>query len=92
MIDLRHVAYLLGGEVCGRDQVVCPGPGHGPRDRSLSVRFDSAAPGGFVVHSFAGDDPIECKDHVRGRLGLPHGSPVKVAAHRACGYSRAAIL
>jgi hypothetical protein len=23
------------------------------------------------VHSFAGDDPIECKDYVRGRLGLP---------------------
>jgi hypothetical protein len=75
MIDPRHAAYLLGGEVCGRDQIVCPGPGHGPRDRSLSVLFDDAARDGFVVHSFAGDDPIECKDHVRSRLGLPAWEP-----------------
>jgi hypothetical protein len=32
MIDLRRAAYLLGGEVSGRDQVVCPGTGHSPRD------------------------------------------------------------
>ena len=30
-----------------------------------------AAPEGFVVHSFAGDDPIVCRDYVRQRLGLP---------------------
>jgi hypothetical protein len=71
MIDTRHAAHRLGGELSGRDQVRCPGPGHGPRDRSLSVLFDPAAPDGFVVHSFAGDDPIECKDHVRDRLNLP---------------------
>jgi len=37
MIDLRRAAYLLGGEVCGRDQVVCPGTGHSPRDYDLEI-------------------------------------------------------
>jgi hypothetical protein len=32
---------------------------------------DANAPDGFLVHSFAGNDPIICKDHVRERLGLP---------------------
>jgi hypothetical protein len=32
-------------------------------------------PGGFLVHSFAGDDPIQCKDYVRTRLGLPAWQP-----------------
>jgi hypothetical protein len=30
-----------------------------------------AAPDGFVTHSFAGDDPIACRDYVRQKLGLP---------------------
>ncbi len=70
MSDLRALARALGGEISGR-QVLAPGPGHGRLDRSLSIRFDPAAPGGFVVHSFAGDDPFACKDYVRERLGLP---------------------
>jgi hypothetical protein len=32
-------------------------------------------PNGFLVHSFAGDDPIQCKDYVRARLGLPAWQP-----------------
>jgi hypothetical protein len=32
-------------------------------------------PGGFLVHSFAGDDPIQCKDYVRARLGLSAWRP-----------------
>jgi hypothetical protein len=28
------------------------------------------AAGGFLVHSFAGDDPMQCRDHVRHLLGL----------------------
>jgi putative DNA primase/helicase len=75
MIDTRQAALLLGGDVCGRDQVVCPGPGHSHRDRSLSVRFISTAQDGFVVHSFSGDDPIAARDHVRERLGLPRWEP-----------------
>jgi putative DNA primase/helicase len=72
--DLRSLARALSGEISGR-QVLAPGPGHRRFDRSLSIRFDPAAPGGFVVHSFAGDDPIACKDYVRARLGLPLWQP-----------------
>jgi hypothetical protein len=54
--DMRAAARALGGDVSGRDGVVCPGPGHSRQDRSLSVRFDPSAPDGFVVHSFAGED------------------------------------
>lgn len=40
------------------------------KDRSLNIKLDADAPGGFVVHSFAGDDPVLCKDFVREKLGL----------------------
>jgi len=69
------LAHALDGSVSGRNRISCPGPGHSRRDRSLSVLFDPAAPGGFVVHSHAGDDPLACKDHVRARLGLPGPEP-----------------
>lgn len=68
-MDLRNAALLLGGEVSGRG-IVCPGLGHSSRDRSLSVMFSPSAPGGFVVFSHAGDDPLTAKDYVRNRLGL----------------------
>jgi putative DNA primase/helicase len=74
VLDLRIITRALGGEVSGR-QVLTPGPGHTPRDRSLSIKIEPAAPDGFLVHSFAGDDPIVCKDHVRRRLGLPEWKP-----------------
>ena len=35
--NLQYVAHALGGEVSGR-QVLAPGPGHSPHDRSLAVR------------------------------------------------------
>jgi hypothetical protein len=69
MITLRALARTLGGEVYG-DQILAPGPGHSARDRSLIVKTDPAAPDGMVVHSFAGDDPLRCKDYVHGKLGL----------------------
>lgn len=72
--DLRTAARMLGGDVY-RGGVVCPGPNHSPRDRSLSVTFDATAPDGFLVFSHAGDDPIEARDHVRARLGLPAFEP-----------------
>jgi hypothetical protein len=67
--SIQKIAELLGGEVSG-GQVCAPGPGHSPGDRSLSVLVDASAPDGFVVNSFAGDDAIACKDHVRRLLGL----------------------
>jgi putative DNA primase/helicase len=72
MRDLRSAARLLSGEVSGR-QILCPGPGHSRHDRSLAVRLEG---GGFVVHSFAGDDWKVCKDYVRGVLGLDEARPV----------------
>jgi len=74
MLDVRTIARALGGEVVGQ-QVLAPGPGHGRSDRSLSVRIITSTPEGFVVHSFAGDDPLACKDYVRERLGLPEWQP-----------------
>jgi putative DNA primase/helicase len=74
MMDSRTIARALGGEISGR-QILAPGPGHSLRDRSLSIRMNPDAPDGFVVHSFAGDDPIACKDYVRERLGLPQWEP-----------------
>src|SRR5258707_8639109 len=70
MLDVRSLALALGGEVCGRGSVLAPGPGHSRSDRSLSIKLDSNARDGFVVHSFAGDCPIACRDHVRAGLGL----------------------
>ena len=68
------MARLLGGRVNG-EAVLCPGPAHSASDRSLSIKFDANAPDGFVVHSFATDDPIICRDYVREKLGLPAFEP-----------------
>jgi hypothetical protein len=77
--DVRAVARLLGGDVIGADRVLAPGPGHSHKDRSLSVLLTPSAPDGLVVHSFAGDDPLACKDYVRRMLGMrTYGT----AAHR----------
>jgi len=73
MNDLRTIAAALGGEVCNQ-QVLAPGPGHSPRDRSLAVRL-SANAAGFVCHSHAGDDWQICVEHVRARLGLRPWKP-----------------
>jgi hypothetical protein len=67
--SLQSLARALGGDVRG-DEVVAPGPGHSTADRSLSVKLDAGAPDGFIVHSFAGDDPITCKDFVREKANL----------------------
>ena len=71
---LHTWAHALGGDVVGR-QVLCPGPGHSQRDRSLSVTISATSPDGFVVYSHAGDDWRDCRDHVRARLGLPAPEP-----------------
>jgi AAA domain len=69
-MDLRSIARALGGTVCN-GEVLAPGPGHSRKDQSLSIKLDRAAPDGFIVHSFANDDPIVCKDYVREKCGLP---------------------
>lgn len=69
-MSLEAAARALGGVVSG-GQILCPGPGHSAGDKSLSVRFVDDAPDGFLVTSFATDDPLAAKDYVRERLGLP---------------------
>jgi hypothetical protein len=81
-MSLRSIAATLGGEISG-NQVLCPGPNHSPKDRSLSIRLDSSASDGFVVHSFAGDDAIVCKDYVRERCGAEPFRPDSNARKRA---------
>ena len=73
-LDLQSLARALNGEVISARQgreVLAPGPGHSAKDRSMCVRLDFEAPEGFLTHSFAGDDPIVCRDYVRQCAGLP---------------------
>jgi AAA domain len=72
--DLKFFAQALGGEISG-GQILAPGPGHSTRDRSLSVKLDDKAPDGFVVNSFAGNDPIICRDYIRQKIGMPAFKP-----------------
>ena len=68
-LDARSIASYLDGDVCGSGALV-PGPGHGKHDRSLRVFIDANDPDGFRVHSHAGDDWRDCRDHVKERLGI----------------------
>jgi hypothetical protein len=72
--SIDEIAAALGGDVSA-GEVLAPGPGHSPADRSMSMKPDPNAPEGFLVHSFAGDDPIACRDYVRAKLGLPAWKP-----------------
>src|SRR5215467_5810347 len=76
--SIEKIAEALGGDVTNGEALV-PGPGHTAEDRSLAIKCDSAAPDGFVVHSFAGDDPIACRDHVKRKLGLPEFAKKKAS-------------
>src|SRR5262249_4000379 len=73
-MDLQSLARALGGDITN-GQVLAPGPGHSPKDRSLSVKLDRDAPDGFLTNSFAGDDAVVCRDHVRSKVGLPAFKP-----------------
>lgn len=73
-MDLQTLRHALGGEIVGR-QLICPGPGHSHKDRSLSITLSRSSPIGFLCHSFAGDDWRDCQEYVCGRLGLKPWSP-----------------
>lgn len=79
MMSLQEAARLLGGHV-SMGQVLCPGPGHSKRDRSLSVKFVPEAKDGFVCTSFSNDDFAACRDHVKAALGIRRAAePVRFA-------------
>ena len=67
-MSLEELAHRLGGEVSG-SQVLCPGPGHSPEDRSLCVKVNRDHT--WAAYSHAGDNIFACKDHVREKVGLP---------------------
>jgi hypothetical protein len=75
----REIASALGGDFVGGG-ALCPGPGHGPNDRSLRVWI--GADGQPRVHSFCGDDWKDCLDYVRERLGREPFAPEKQEPHR----------
>jgi len=100
-LNPHAVARALGGSVSGCN-VLAPGPGHSRADRSLSIKIDPGAPDGFIVHSFAGDSPIACRDHVRTSLGvgapergrryhLPERSRLSAAAPSDASPNRSAL-
>jgi putative DNA primase/helicase len=70
-LDLQTLRAALGGYI-SNGQVLCAGPGHSAKDRSLAVRPTAR---GVIVHSFANDDWRECQEHVRSRLRLPAWAP-----------------
>ena len=74
MLDLRLIARVLGGDVSGR-QVLAPGPGHSPKDRSLAIGISDTAPDGLLIYSHCNDDWRDCRDYVRSKLGLPAWAP-----------------
>jgi AAA domain len=72
MSELHSWARALGGEVSG-GQILCPGPGHSPKDRSLSVKI--GRDGEPICYSHSGNDWPEAKDYVREKVGLEPFKP-----------------
>ena len=79
-LTLDFIAQRMNGEIRG-NQVACPGPGHSPKDRSLCIKVEPAAPAGLVVYSHAQDDNLKCKDFVLRQLGLEPFRPRHAAAN-----------
>lgn len=100
--SLQSLKHVLGGKISGKE-LLCPGPGHSSKDRSLSITLSHQSPDGFVCYSYAGDDWRRCRDYVLERLGaqrelLPNagqrlGHPVRHAPsdndqERRCAAAR----
>lgn len=83
-MDLVAMARILRGEVCG-GEILCPGPGHSSKDRSLAVRFLADIRGGFVVYSFAGDDPQACRQHISTALGFQDNYKIRTVESTRLG-------
>lgn len=69
MSNARRIVKQLEGDWRG-DFGLVPGPGHSPKDRSLSVR-DSADGHDVIFNSFAGEDWRPIKDRLRAEGMLP---------------------
>ncbi len=78
--DVHFLARALGGEVrrsskTGDSCVSAPGPGHSPKDRSMTVFLGPQFPDGFWITSHAGDDGLVCRDYVNKVLHRPVWRP-----------------
>ena len=60
-------AKILNGKVSS-GWINIAGPNHSSNDYSLGIKPDPNTADGFLVHSFAGDDPVECKTYVLEKL------------------------
>jgi putative DNA primase/helicase len=68
------IARLMGGDATGgRDSCLVPGPGHGPADRSLSIKIDPTKPLGVTFNSFANDSRRDCYEYIAAALGVKRG-------------------
>jgi putative DNA primase/helicase len=78
---LADLVRRLGGDLYdGGRRALVPGPGHGPRDRSVSLWANGDR---ILVHSFAGDDWLAVRRHLwraGGGLGGSGGAAVEPAA------------
>jgi hypothetical protein len=73
-LDAQTLARILGGQAYG-NRVSAPGPGHSPKDRSMSIRIVPEAADGFVVYSFGGNNHEDCRDYINAKLGRSPWSP-----------------
>src|SRR4051794_20876245 len=69
LLNLRELAERLDGEV-DRQRIRFSPPGHSKQDRSAWVEPAHTVADGFYVGSFANDDPLALRDHVKDRLGI----------------------
>jgi putative DNA primase/helicase len=78
-VDRVKLAAKLKGKVSGRWIVIC-GPNHSKDDLSLAILFTPKARDGFIVHSFAGDDPALCRRYVNKTLKRRRLRPIVLEA------------
>ncbi|MCJ2098445.1 toprim domain-containing protein [Methylobacterium sp. E-046] len=71
MLNLQHAASCLPGGRVISGGVSFQGIGHRTGDMSARLLPDPDARNGYIVTSFAGDDPLMLRDYVDERCGLP---------------------
>jgi hypothetical protein len=71
MLNLQHAASCLPGGRVISGGVSFQGIGHRTGDMSARLLPDPDARNGYIVTSFAGDDPMMLRDYVDERCGLP---------------------
>ena len=73
--SLREVARTLGGDVSGTHQVGPLAPATALKTDHLAFELGESIQRNFIVHSFAGDDDMACREYFRDKLELPEWKP-----------------